>query len=284
MAIVLEGGGAGGGNTISIVPGSAAMAVTTRPGVQAPVVSATAVRFPSSTIRCSGRVQFNGAAADSGDGWLVGWIQAQWIETNWGYYRGQSNADGSAFHQLARPPARPSQACRDTVGPVADIFYATSAGLRSAVPGGGVYPKTVNVVFRDTPADAYDISFTNTLTGKPNFLREVQLEFHFCTILVVRDPANVFHQLKHIYWNMHWQYRFTPTAFPPGPGTLNATPIAAGIGGNVSRVFDGAATDKRFAGVLTSVQANSCNQLATDAGNSPNIRQSRVWDNFDVTK
>ena len=56
------------------------------------------------------------------DAWV---IQAQWIETNWGYYRGQHNSDGSLFVQRARPPARPAQACRDTVGPVGDIFYNT---------------------------------------------------------------------------------------------------------------------------------------------------------------
>jgi hypothetical protein len=229
-------------------------------------------------------VQFNGAAADPTAKWLVGWIQAQWIETNWGYYRGQSNNHGSEFHQRARPPARPGQACRDTVGPVSDIFYSTSAGLQAPLAGGAAFPRTVSVVFRDTPSESYAISVNNTLTLQPNFLREVQLEFHFCTILVVRDPAGVFHQLKHIYWNMLWQYRFTPTAFPPGPGTLTAAPIAAGIGGNVSRVFSGAATDRRFANVLTSVQGSSCNQVAAAASNAPNIRRSRIWDNFDVRR
>lgn len=269
---------------ISIVPGSASMAVTSRPGVQAPTVGAANVRFPSSTIQCTGQVQLAGAAADPVAGWLVGWIQAQWIETNWGYYRGRLDSHGSAFQQRARPPARPGQACRDTVGPVGDIFYSTSAGLRSPLAAGAAFPQTVNVVFRDTPSENYAITVNNTLTGQPNFLREVQLEFHFCTILVVRDPANVFHQLKHIYWNMHWQYRFTPTAFPPGPGSLTVTPVPAGIGGNISQVFDGAATDRRFAGVLTSAQANSCNQVATNAFNNPNLRQARDWHNFDVRR
>ncbi|HUQ92844.1 MAG TPA: hypothetical protein VM120_14280 [Bryobacteraceae bacterium] len=269
---------------ISIVPNSAAVTVTSRPGVNAPTVNAASVRFTSQTIQCSGRVSFNGLAADPTAGWLVGWIQAQWIETNWGYYRGRLNNHGSVFHQKARPPARAGQACRDTVGPVGDVFYSTSAGLRAPLAGGVAYPQTVAVVFRDTPSETFPITVTNTLTGQPNFLREVQLEFHFCTILVVQDPALAFHQLKHLYWNMHWQYRFTPTAFPPGPGTLTVTPITAGIGGNVSRIFSGAATDRRFAGVLTSAQTNSCNQVAAAASGSPNVRESRVWDNFDVRR
>ena len=224
----------------------------------------------------------NGSVGDPTAGWLVGWVQAQWIETNWGYFRGQSASHGSVFHQRARPPARPAQACRDTVGPVGDMFYSTTGTLR--MPVTGPFPQTIPVVFRDTPAETYPISVTNSLTGKPNFLREVQLEFHFCTILLVRDPAGTFHQLKHIYWNMRWQYRFSATAFPPGPATLTSVPIAGAVGGNVSQVFSGAATDKRFAGVLTSAQTNSCNQLAAAASGSPNVRESRVWDTFDLDR
>ena len=224
----------------------------------------------------------NGLAADPTAGWFVGWVQAQWIETNWAYFRGQSNSDGSVFHQRARPPARPAQGCRDTVGPVGDIFYSTTNTLRAPVTG--PFPQTVQVVFRDTPSETYQIAVTNSLTGAQNFLREVQLEFHFCTILLVRDPAGTFHQLKHIYWNMHWQYRFTATAFPPTPATFIASPIRAAVAGNVSQVFSGAATDARFAGVLTSAQTSSCNQVASAASASPNVRESRVWDTFDLNR
>jgi len=115
-------------------------------------------------------------------------------------------------------------------------------------------------------------------------LREVQLEFHFCAILAVQDPAGTFHQLKHLYWNMRWQYRFTPTNFPPGPETLTVTPIPDGIGGNISKVFSGAATDSRFADVLTSVQENNCNKIADDAFRNPNVREAMVWENFDVRR
>lgn len=269
---------------ISIRQNAVTMAVTANPGVNAPTINAASVRFTSQTIQCVGIVGFDGLNTDPTAGWLVGWIQAQWIETNWGYYRGQFNNHGSLFLQRARPPSRPAQACRDTVGPVGDIFYSTSAGLRAPLIAGLPFPQIIPVVFRDTPSETYPITVTNTLTGKPNFLREVQLEFHFCTILVVRDPAGAFHQLRHLYWNMHWQYRFTATAFPPTTGSLTAAPIPGGVAGNVSRVFSGAATDKRFAHVLTSAQTNSCNVVAANASASPNVRQSQVWDNFDVRR
>jgi hypothetical protein len=269
---------------VSIVPNSASVSITGPPGVNPPLVNPTNVQFRSRTIQASGRVDFTLLPADPVTGWLVGWIQAQWIETNWGYFRGRLNNDGSVFHQRARPPARLGQSCRDTVGPVGDIFYSTSAGLRASPTAGGPSPQTVSVVFRDTPGETYPISVTNSLTGQPNFLREVQLEFHFATVFVVRDPVGTFHQLNHFYWNMHWQYRFTLTAFPPGPGSLTPTPVMAGNGGNVGRIFSGAATDRRFAGVLTSAQTNSCNQVASNASASPNVRESSIWNDFDVRR
>ena len=269
---------------ISIVPNSASVSITTQPGVNAPVVNAANVRFQATIIRATGQVDINGLAADATAGWFVGWIQAQWIETNWGYFRGQFDNHGSVFHQRGRPPSRPAQACRDTVGAVGTIFYSTSATLRRGVPAGGPFPTTISVGFNDTPSETYPLSVVNSLTGQPNFLREVQLEFHFATILVVRDPAGVFHQLKHFYWNLHWQHRFTPTAFPPGPGTMTVTAVPNGVGANTSRIFDGAATDRRFSGVLTSAQTQSCNQVAGAAAGAPNVREARRWANFDVTK
>ena len=201
---------------ISIISNSAEIRIVTRPRVLPPVINLADVSFPSSRILCGGSVNFSGAAGDNTAGWLVGWIQAQWIETSWGYYRGQTSNHGSEFHQRARPPARPGQACRDTLGPASDIFYDTGFGLRAPLPGGAAFPRTVNVEFHDTPSEGYAISVNNALTQQPNFLREVQLELHFAPSSGGKDPSGVFHQLKHIYWNLRWQYRFTPTAFPPG--------------------------------------------------------------------
>ena len=69
----------------------------------------------------------------------------------------------------------------------------------------------------DGPHEFYALTRTNSRTGKMNFLREVQLEFHFCTILALMDPdpalqvralfgtENAFRYLKHVFWNVHWQ-------------------------------------------------------------------------------
>jgi len=90
---------------ISIAPNSASVTVASRSGVQAPAVNADNVHFPSQTARISGQVEFDGLATDVTTDWLVGWIQAQWVETNWGYFRGRANNHGSVFHQRARPLA-----------------------------------------------------------------------------------------------------------------------------------------------------------------------------------
>ena len=273
---------------ISLVAGSGVLTITQRPSVGAPVIGATDVSFPGGQqVRATGSADFNIGPGDASAGWFVGWLQAQWIETNWGYYRGQSNSDGSAFYQRARPPARARQACRDTFGPVGQIFYGVEATRRGVIPAGPVLPGSVaraSCSFNDGPSDSFPISVTNSLTHRLNFLREAQLEFHFCTVLVVRDPAMNFTQLKSFYWNVLWQYRFHPSAFPMVAPTTRIEPITEGIGAHVSRVFTGAVSDRRFTGVLTAPQSSSCNDVFAAATANPNIRESRIWDNFDVRR
>jgi hypothetical protein len=267
---------------ISVVPGSASITINNRPAVHAPLVEAANVRFTAEAIQATGSVTLDGLPTDPREGWFAGWIQAQWIETNWGYFRGRSNNHGSVFYQRARPPARVARNCRDTLGPVDDIFYGTRGAMRPRIPSTGEFPRTLSALISDRPADLYPITVINSLTGERNFLREVQLEFHFASVFVVRDPDANVQQLLHFYWNLRWQYRFTPTAFPPGVGTLNPVAISAGVGANVSPIFQGAATDRRFADVLTAPQTENCNDVAQGAFRHPNVKESRVWDNFDV--
>ena len=263
---------------VSIIPGSARLKPTQWPTVSAPVINSAAseVHFDcGQQILATGSVRFNVAPGDATTGWFVGWLQAQWIETNWGYYRGQLDNEGSAFHQRGRPPARPHQACRDTFGPVSQIFYGVEPTRRGTIPF-GPFPAhggvLVSARFNDGPSETYPLKVTNSLTHKTNWLHEIQLEFHFCTVLVVRDPAGVFTQLKALYWNVRWQYRLHPSAFPPTDANTRKEPIAGGV------------TDRRFTGVLTSHQAKSCNDFATDESAHPNVRESRRWANFDVTR
>jgi len=274
---------------ISIVAGSSQIQITQRPSVAPPVINDGAgdVSFPiGRQILATGSARFNIDAGDAVAGWFLGWLQAQWIETNWGYYRGAGNSDGSSFFQRARPPARPRQACRDTFGPVGQIFYGVEPTRRATLPAGPspAGGALVSTNFNDGPADTYPIRVTNSLRTKDNWLREVQLEFHFCTVLVVRDPAGNFTQLKSFYWNTHWQYRFHTSSFPMTAGNTRIEAIAGGVGANVSHIIEGRVIDQRFTGVLTAPQAKSCNDFAADESARPNIRESRVWDNFDVRR
>jgi len=289
-------------NTPMVSISSSTLKITRRPVssplvIDAPGPASRFARFSMAGIEALGTVTLNGAAGDTGTGWEIAFIQAQWIETNWGYYRGATNGDGSVFIQRARPPARPHQACRDSAK-ASSVFYvdnpAQVSNPQTPIPGGGApppfdvqlpaaagFPLTATVFHQDLPGDAYNLLRTNSMTGKLNFLREVQLEFHFCTVLAVKDPAGRYKFLKHFYWNMHWQYEFTATNTAAGVGAdFTAKEIQAK--GNVSPIYDGEATDYRFAGVLTAPAAVNCNVVAAASAKNPNVKESSVWHNFDV--
>jgi len=251
---------------ISIIPGSGK--ITKIQGAQgaAPTFSGGNANFaPNPTMHVEGEVSFNGLATDPVLGWQVGWIQAQWVETNWGNYKGQHYNDGSMFLQRGRPPARVAQGCRDTSGLVGTIFTDPTDPKEFQLLT-GPFPKTVKVQSNDPPGENYLLIENNSKTGKPNFLQEVQLEFHFCTILTVRTPGGAFHHQAHFYWNVHWQYTFRPSTFPnPTDAQWTAT---AGTGhlantSGVGPAIAGAPNDNRFTGVLTTPQTNSCVDLAT---------------------
>jgi len=267
---------------ISIVPGSAKLQVTTRPTVQRPTISGSTAVFQCTSIQAAGEVSLTGRPGDSAGGWQLGFVQAEWIETNWGHYRGQHDSDGSLFLQRARPPARPAQGCRDTVGPVADIWYNKT--VLGTGTGGAAFPLKLTSSHYDKPSETYALVVNNSLTGKPNFLHEAQLEFHFCFVLTLRDPSGAFHHLKSLYWNTHWQTLFQPSGFalPAGSG-WSVTLVAGANAANVGHVIDGAPTDRRFTGVLTSAQTSNCNTVASNASAHPNKREARTWQNFPVT-
>jgi hypothetical protein len=278
---------------VRIEPNSAKLVMTALPRVNAPVVSGVDMSFTGTPIQASGAVTLLGNPGDSAAGWTLGFIQAQWIETNWCSYRGQHNNDGSIFIQRARPPARPHQACRDCVdaSPVNNIFYSALAvhGEVAAGAAGAVFPLKLSVRHFDRPSETCRLVEQNTRTGKPNFLAEAQLEFHFCTILTVRDPTLSFHHQLAFYWNMHWQDRFHPTSFSVPPAGFRIEVVPAGTAANVGHVIQGAPTDHRFTGVLTTPQTQSCNQVfraartAVGVG-SPNRHESAVWEDFDVRR
>jgi hypothetical protein len=276
--------------TISIRSGQITRIV--RPLSATPTISGGSVNYaPARDMHCEGEVHFNGSPGDSRDGWSVGWIQAQWIETNWAYYRGRHNNDGSIFLQRGRPPARPRQACRDTSGDVSTIFTdPTDPREFKPLPTTGAFPLVVRVESNDPPGESYStIEANSRLSGRDNFVREIQLEFHFCTVLSVRDPAGDFHHLAHFYWNVHWQHRFHVTSFPPGDTNWRIEAIAGGNSSAASHSIAGPTADRRFAGVLTSAQTKSCVDLAGDsadavANRGTNRREFLVWESVDVRR
>ena len=284
---------------ISIVRGSGQISNLVGITPSAPVISvdssgnAFASFSPNGFNNADGSVQFSGQPTDVRAGWEIGWIQTEWIETNWGAYRGQFDHDGSMFLQRARPPARVQQGCRDTLNNVNTFFTkSTSAIEHKTLPPGGPFPVTVTVKAQDSPGDNYQLSETNSRTNKVNFLQEVQLEFMFCTVLTVRNPARVFTHLAHFYWNLRWQYQFHPKRFPPTNAAVDwdITPVNAGIGGTMGSAINGAPADTRFAGVLTSHQTFSCNDLALASSTAVETvgngcrREFLRWESVDVRR
>jgi hypothetical protein len=273
---------------VTIAPDSAKIHVTARPHVNPPAVSGASMSYTGTPIQATGEVTLLGAAGDSAVGWTVGFVQVQWIETNWCYYRGQTSPDGSIFIQRARPPARPNQACCDCVNgsPPGKLFYSAIPAHGEIATGGAgaVFPLKLTVSHFDQPADSVNLVETNSLTGKPNFLAESQMEFHFCTILSVRDPANTFHHLLSFYWNVHWQATFHPTSFTNPPAGFNIHVVKAGSSANVGHLIKGTPTDRRFAGLLRTTPTQSCNQVAAAEVTGPNRHEAPVWKNFDVRK
>lgn len=267
-----------------IEPKSATLRIVSTPTVSVPKASAGEALFQSTIIAAEGEVTFTGS--HPAHDWEVGFLQAEWVDTGWLHYRGQHDADGSIFFQRSRPPARPVKACRD-VDPATDVFYDPTIGAGLAkIPPHAKFPVKLKVTHSDQPEDSCDLIVTNSLTKKPNFLHEAQLEFHFATILTARDPHGAFHHLKSFYWWVHWQALFRPKTFSTTVTTWHVTPEKRGMGARIGHLIDGGPTDRRFAGILTDLKVPACNALIPLYTNikpgNPCRRESKVWTNFNV--
>jgi len=238
-----------------------------------------------------------GIEGDDATGWTLGFIQVQLIETNWGYYRGKTNTDGSCFIQRGRPPARPSQSCFDTFKP--GVFIDNNHGYTT--PNGDVMPPDlveinkgtqfpIKVATVDYPGDRYPFKRLNSQTQKDNFLHEAQVEMHFCTVLSLASPKSpssprVFQHLKHFTWNLRWHARFQPDFANPSGWKIK--PLGGqGNGPEVSRVFDGEPTDRRFAELIKAAGTSNmfCTLLSRDAEKNVKPQEYRTWHDFDVRR
>jgi hypothetical protein len=248
------------------------------PQVLTPTVSAGTVSFDSTIIEIEGQVEFTGSQPAAG--WEAGFLQAEWVDTNWLYYRGHHEDDGSIFFQRSRPPARPVKVCRD-VDPATDIYYEPSWVKK--LDATSTFPTTLKIQHSDQPNDSCSVEQTNSLTGKKNYIREVQMEFHFCTVLTVRDPALKFHHQKSFYWNVHWQAVFDTH-------TQAVHSVKKGTSAHMGHIIDGGPNDPRFFQKLTDMTVPGCNAimpLYDDAVMRPGHkcrREFKVWQNVDVRK
>jgi len=154
---------------------------------------------------------------------------------------------------------------------------------------GGPFPLDVRVESNDPPGQTYDVVQNNSLTGKR--MPEIQLEFHFSTVLMVRDPARVFHPQAHFYWNVRWQYQFAPLVFPnPADAQWRVTAVAGGNCTGAGHASSGTPSDGRFTAVLISVNPFSCDDLASRSNNAVATvgnacrREFRRWESVDVRR
>jgi len=121
------------------------------PAVNKPAVVGTAMAFTCSPISIKGGCKITGTPGDNPAGWTLGFIQLKFIDTDWAYYRGKLNQDGSSFLQYSRPPPLPTGGCRDTLK-VGGIFVDNNPGLdKTVVAAGASFPATMSAAFSDPP-------------------------------------------------------------------------------------------------------------------------------------
>jgi hypothetical protein len=294
-----------------VVPGSAKITVTQYPGVDTPTVPfrGTALGgpppgpifagFTCRGIGLAGEVSLRGSSADIA-ACTLGFIQVQWIETSWFYYRGKTTSDGSMLVQLGRPPARPQQACRDLhKESTSRIWY--NNGENGKPTDVARAPVRVGTNLDDEPFETALLGQINSLTKKTNLLREAQVERHFCAILSLEDGDGVMRHQASRYWNLHWQAVFQPGEFDePFTKPWKVSPVARGNSAAVGPTIQGSRTDPRFSKLITEESAPICNEVLKRAesmidnllpNGDPNPafdpatrRESSTWTNFDVRR
>ncbi|MCL2713884.1 MAG: hypothetical protein FWD68_04650 [Alphaproteobacteria bacterium] len=255
------------------------------------------MRFGSNLVQFEGHVTLTGhidrrLATD----WTVGFVQVQWMETNWYSYRGLQNSDGSLLIQRGRLPARPPEPCLDCKHtPAPGDFFVTRVGTEAVKSYDGPnFPKRIDVVYRDDPKDECNLVERNSITNRPNYLSAAQLELFFCTILSVRDPQHEFHHLAAVYWNVRWEATFQPQV-PNGSHdpdqsipAFHVIPIGSGTRasvGPVAMIGRGSGfPDPRVERAFHRTE-RSCNTMMEEALQNPqNRRESPVWTTFDVRR
>jgi hypothetical protein len=130
--------------------------------------------------------------------------------------------------------------------------------------------------FSDQPSQTYWVKVRNPRTNADNFLYHVDIDFHFCTMLVAMSlpPGEQprYTPLKHFYWNILWEAHFTMDA--SGSPNERATRVRH-LEVNVQRqVRSDAPNDPRFVRRLEDRSLPISNELATHL---PAVRLGTSW-------
>ncbi len=296
---------------VLVVPGSVTIKVFQPPQVkppQAPFEGTPLTGRPPGRILggfiCQG-IGLGGSVTLNGDpddiaACTLGFIQMQWVETCWAYYRGKTNTEGSLLIQAARPPARKQTVCRDCLHPEQSRIWVNVADNGKASDS-TTPPVTIGAVMDDEPHQTFMLGELNIKTGKTNLLHEAQVERHFCSILTLQDHEGQFHHLASRYWNVRWQATFQASDFDqPFTKEWHKRAISGGTGAAVGPTILGRPSDHRFAHVITTQMTPVCKELLKyqndvidnflDSGtpnpkfNPGTRRESPVWSNFDVRR
>lgn len=222
--------------------------------------------FTSTEIEATGSVRLLGGRAERATGWEMGFIQAEWCEINWAYYRGLSEPDGSLLLQLGRPPARLMQGCLDASDEIVKGIWYSAEDV--AVAGSRPVPLTLTAEFYDKPGNVYRVVEQNSRTGQANYLSEMQNCVHFCTVLAVRDPGGKYQPLASFRWNVRQQANFSSTSlFNSGRHMTTIATVQDGTGCYVSPVVRGLVKDHRFDGYFSmrGPVTQTCNRLVETA-------------------
>lgn len=248
-----------------------------------------------------GDVSFLGEVDHPGKVVQIGFSQLLVVQTNRAEYRGRLPSHGSIIERRDIPPALKPGASRDNLvagsrfGFPIDWEDGSPIGIGNpTVMAGGpnkfttrytcrmlmyndMLPGNIEQVsYSDSPLETFLQWRINTLTNRTCSLHSLLVEQQFVTVLVVLDDKKQFHQLKHLYWNVHWDARFDVV------GTAGKETLKPLINGRNTRVvlgpvLDGAPADARFRHLVTAPYAPTANDAISYAANHPVLQHRPTW-------
>jgi hypothetical protein len=229
---------------------------------------------------------------DNPNGCMLGFIQVMHIETDWAYYRGQSPEGGSMFFNYGAH----TKGCRDTKYPKS-LFTLTNSSSFTTIPSNlrvtkNIFKIPMSVYMTDKPQRTRVVAVRNKKTAMPNYLREVQIELHFCTVLALLDASKKLHYLKSMFWNVHWQAEFelvNSIQLKKNSSWRIKNGTARNNSANVGKAIDGLPSEPKLRQLITAAPGSipNCNRQSNATAlmvNATRREESSDWRSFDVTR